>query len=77
MLDSLILNMEVKASLKLMASIRPDHADPERKFLNHIIDKFDSTILVVIIIDLQSPNMDRIVNRCVLISPYRLTGSNH
>lgn len=66
--------MEVKSNLELMTSIGSDHADPERKSLDHIIHKFDSTILVMFCIDLHSPNTGCIIDGCVLISLHRLSG---
>jgi ribulose kinase len=53
--------MEVKPSLELMTSVRSDHADPKGKFLNHIIKKFDGTILVVFFINLRSPVWRQII----------------
>ena len=67
--------MAMKSNLKLMPTIRSDHADSERKFLNYIINEFDGAILVVFWVNLQSPNTRCIINRCVLISPYRLSSS--
>jgi len=44
---SLIFDMPVKRSLKLMSSIGPNGADPERKLFNHVVHELDRTILVM------------------------------
>jgi hypothetical protein len=44
---SQIFNMPVKASLKLMAPIRSDRADPERKLFDDVIYELDRTSLVM------------------------------
>lgn len=49
---ALVFNMPVKTSLKLMASIRSDRADPEGKLIHHVVYELDRTILVMFRIDL-------------------------
>ena len=49
---SLVFDMPVKASLKLMAPSCPDGADPERKLFHHVIQELDRTILVMFGMDL-------------------------
>jgi len=41
------VDMPVKASLKLMASIRSDRADPEGKLFDNVIYELDRTSLVM------------------------------
>ena len=52
MLDSLIFDMPVKTGLKLVALIRSERADPERKLIDHIVYELDRTFLVMFRIDL-------------------------
>lgn len=44
---ALVFNMPVKASLKLMAPIRPDCVDPEGKLFDDVIHELDRTSLVM------------------------------
>jgi hypothetical protein len=46
MADSLVFDMLVKTGLKLMAPIRSDRTDPERKLFDYIVYELDCTILV-------------------------------
>jgi len=54
--------MKMKPGLKFMALISSDHADPKRKPVNHIIDEFYRTILVVFDIYLECSNSRGFIN---------------
>ena len=58
---TLILDMPMKLSLKLMASICSDRMDTEREFLNHIINKFNGILLIVTWVDFQRPDPGSII----------------
>jgi hypothetical protein len=60
--------MPVEQRLELVASIRPNGVDPERKFPDHVIDEIDGALLVVALVDLQCTNPRRVVNRRVLVA---------
>lgn len=47
MLDALIFNMPVEASLKFMPAIGSDGADPEERLLDDVVHELDGAILVV------------------------------
>lgn len=64
---ALVFNLPVKTSLKLMLTVSSDSADPEGKLFNHIIDVLDRTNLVMLRIDLQSPNPCRIIDGSILV----------
>jgi hypothetical protein len=49
---SLVFDMPMKTSLKLMTSIGSDGADPERKLFDNIVHELDGTFLVMFWIDL-------------------------
>src|SRR6185295_12631887 len=52
MSHSLIFDMPVKTSLKLMSSIRSDRADPEGKLFNNVVHELDRPLLVMLRKDL-------------------------
>jgi hypothetical protein len=62
--------MPMKLSLKLMASVCPNRMDTEREFLNHIVDKLNGILLIVMWVDLHCPDPGGIVNRRVLKASY-------
>jgi hypothetical protein len=68
MLHSLIFDMPVKTSLKLMSSIGSDRADPEGESFHNIVHELDGALLVMFWEDLQCPDTRRIIDRGVLIT---------
>jgi len=66
MADALVLDMLVKFGLELMAIIRPDFFDAERKFFDDMIDEIDGIGLRVAFVDFESPHSGRIVDGSIL-----------
>lgn len=58
---SQILDMPVELGLKLVAIVGPDGMDPEGEFLDHMINKLDCCLLIMVLIDLPSPYANGIV----------------
>jgi hypothetical protein len=66
---TLVFDMPMKLSLKLMASVCSDRVKSEGEFFDHIINKLNGILLIVTRIDFQRPDPGGIVNRRVLKAP--------
>ena len=66
MTNPLVFNMPVELGLELMAIVRSDGLNTERKFIYNIIDEVDGILLIMSLIDFKSSNACSIVNRGVL-----------
>jgi hypothetical protein len=61
-----VLDMPVKLSLKLMASVCSDRMDTEGKLFNHIINELDSILLIMTRINFHGPDPGCIINSRIL-----------
>ena len=64
-------DMPVEERLELVAAVGSNGSNAERELLDHIVDEVDRIGLGVALVDLQRTNPSRIVDRRVLIAPYR------
>ena len=65
--------MPVELGLELMAIVRPDLAEAERKLFDDVIREIDGVGLGVLFLDLQGANARCIIDGCVLETTYLLT----
>jgi hypothetical protein len=61
-----VLDMPMKLGLKLVASVCSDCMDAEGEFLNHIINKLNSILLIMARVDLHRPDPGGIINSGIL-----------
>jgi hypothetical protein len=70
-LHAQVCDVPVEERLELVASVRSYHLDPERKLFDDVVDEVDGIGLGVALIDLESPNAYRAIDRSVLVASYR------
>ena len=68
MLHPLILNMPVELGLELMPPVCSDGIDPKWEFLDHIINKLDGALLIVLPVYLKCSDTGCIIDSRVLIA---------
>jgi len=61
-----VLDMPMELGLKLMASVCSYRMNAEGEFLNHIINKLNGILLIVMRVNFHRPDPGGIINRCVL-----------
>jgi hypothetical protein len=71
MFHPLVCYMPMKERLELVATVGSDRLDPERELVDDVVDEADCVGLCVTLVDLQCAYPRRIIDRGVLIPPYR------
>ena len=69
--------MPMELGLELMPSVRSDGIDPKREFLDHIINKLDGALLIMLPVYLKRPDPGCIIDSCVLKAANISTGRSY